>query len=76
MNGKKIESVLKSFNENQIRQINEFLSSAEGEGVKKRLARADKEKLLKELDGVDAEKMKKRLKGMSQREIMNIIGKL
>lgn len=73
---KKIEDVLRGFNQNQLREINSFLSSAQGERLKKKLGAADRDRLLDEFSKLDPDDVKRRLAQLSDRELRNIISKL
>lgn len=76
MNNKKISDMLKSFDENQIRQINEFLNSSRGNKIKNKLDSADKEKLLREFEKIDPNTIKNKMKNLRSEDIIRIINNL
>ena len=49
----RIEQLLKDFDQNQLREINKFLQSAEGERLKTQISNADKDRLIREFSRLD-----------------------
>ena len=72
----KFQKFLREFDENQIRDINDFINSSQGSGLKKKINNADKEKLLREFEKLDPAVVKKKMKGMSTADIIKLINKL
>ena len=48
-----INSLLKSLNQNQLREINDFLGSAQGRAVRQKISSADKDELIKAFSSLD-----------------------
>ena len=60
----KLENILKSFDQNQLREINNFLNSSKGKNLKSQLNDSEKAKLMREFEKLDSEEVKRRLRGM------------
>ncbi len=73
---KKMQDIIKSFDQNQLREINAFLNSAEGSRLKKQLNGGDKEKLMQEFSKLSTNDIKRAVSSMSGRDLKNIINKL
>ena len=56
----RLERMLKDFDENQLREINKFLNSADGRRLKSHINSTDKDKLLQEFSKLDPNEVKKR----------------
>ena len=76
LNMANLENILKNFDQNQIRQINEFLSTAQGQKLKSKITSSDKKKLLNEFARLDQNTINSRLKGLSREDLLKIIGSL
>lgn len=76
LNMANLENILKNFDQNQIRQINEFLSTAQGQKLKSKITSTDKKKLLNEFARLDQNTINSRLKGLSREDLLKIIGSL
>ena len=61
----RLERMLKDFDENQLREINKFLNSADGRRLKSHINSTDKDKLLQEFSKLDPNEVKKRISGLS-----------
>lgn len=72
----KLENILKSFDQNQLREINNFLNSSKGKNLKSQLNDSEKAKLMREFEKLDSEEAKRRLRGMNTKDIMKIISSL
>lgn len=72
----KLENILKSFDRNQLREINNFLNSSKGKNLKSQLNDSEKAKLMREFEKLDSEEVKRRLRGMNTKDIMKIISSL
>ncbi len=76
MSNRKLNDLLRSFNANQISEINNFLNSAKGRQLKNRLSSADKAALLDKFSHLNTNDAKRRIQSMSADEIINLIRKL
>lgn len=76
MSNRKLNDLLRSFNANQISEINNFLNSAKGRQLKSRLSSADKAALLDKFSHLNTNDAKRRIQSMSADEIINLIRKL
>ena len=72
----RLERMLKDFDENQLREINKFLNSADGRRLKSHINSTDKDKLLQEFSKLDPNEVKKRISGLSTADLMKIMKKL
>lgn len=72
----KLENMLKNFNQNQLREINEFLNSSKGKNIKNNLTNSDKERLMREFNKLDANEVRKKIGSLSNEDIMKIIRNL
>ncbi len=70
----RLERMLKDFDENQLREINKFLNSADGRRLKSHINSTDKDKLLQEFSKLDPNEVKKRnISGLSTADLMKIM---
>ncbi len=69
-------NLLKNFNQNQLKEINDFLNSSQGRQLKSKINSADKNALLKEFQKIDPNVLNSKLKGMSKDDILKIINGL
>ncbi len=67
-----ISELLSSFNENQLKQINNFISSVQGRKMSGSLSDADKQRLLSELGKLDADAVRRKLSSLSDETIGKI----
>ena len=65
-----INKLIENIGADKLREINDFLNSAEGEKLRKKAEKADKNKLLSELSKLDIETVKKQLKGTPIADIL------
>ena len=84
----RLERMLKDFDENQLREINKFLNSADGRRLKSHINSTDKDKmrplgvpafkdkLLQEFSKLDPNEVKKRISGLSTADLMKIMKNL
>ena len=70
----RLERMLKDFDENQLREINKFLNSADGRRLKSHIN--SKDKLLQEFSKLDPNEVKKRISGLSTADLMKIMKNL
>ena len=66
----RLERMLKDFDENQLREINKFLNSADGRRLKSHINSTDKDKLLQEFSKLDPNEVKKRISGLSTADLI------
>ena len=76
MSNRKLNDLLRSFNANQISEINNFLNSAKGRQLKSRLSSADKAALLDQFSHLNTNDAKRRIQSMSADEIINLVRKV
>lgn len=76
MSNPNFNELLKSFNKNQLREINEFLNSAKGKQLKNTLSESDKQRLVEQFSKLDPTSVKKAVKNIKTEDIMKIINKL
>ncbi len=67
-----INEILSSFNENQLKQINQFLNSQQGQKLA-RPSEADKKKMLAKLSGLDIEKVRRNVKNLTKEDILKML---
>lgn len=68
-----INELLSSFNENQLKQINNFISSVQGQKMSGGLSDSDKERLLSEFGKLDAGTVRRKLSSLSGEDIKKIL---
>ena len=71
-----INSLLRSFNQNQLKEINDFLNSSQGRGIKNKINSADKSELMREFQKLDPKVVSSRLKTLSKQDLIKIINSL
>ncbi len=71
-----INSLLRSFNQNQLKEINDFLNSAQGRRIKNKINSSDKNELLKAFSALDQKTVNSKLKSLSKQDILKIINNL
>ena len=76
MPNNKLTNLLRSFNSNQLQEINAFLNSAKGQQIKNRLTASDKERLMREFSKINTNDAKRKIQNMSADEIVRLIKKL
>lgn len=69
----RIEQLLKDFDKNQLREINRFLQSADGERLKAQISNADKDRLIREFSRLDKAEVQKRVAGLKASDIRKIM---
>lgn len=67
-----VNEILSSFNENQLKQINQFLNSQQGQKLANP-SEAAKKKMLAQLSGLDVEKVRRKVKELSKEDILKMI---
>lgn len=71
-----ISELFKNFNQNQIKEINDFLSSSKGKQLKNNLSEADKRRLSEQFSKLNPSDVQNAVKNMSRDDIIRIINKL
>lgn len=71
----KLERLLRDFDENQLREINDFLNSSDGKRLKNRINADDRDKLMQEFAKLDPEEVKKKISGLNASDLKNIMKK-
>ena len=69
----RLERMLKDFDENQLREINKFLNSADGRRLKSHINATDKDKLLQTFSKFEPYEGKTRISGLSTADLMKIM---
>lgn len=72
----RFEQLLKDFDENQLKEINQFLNSADGMRLKQQISNADKDKLIRDFSKLDKDEVKKRLAALKTADIKKIMKNL
>ena len=74
---RKIEDILRNFDQNQLREINSFLNSAQGQRLKNKLNNGpEREKLLREFSKLNQSDIQRSLSKLSDADLRRIISKL
>lgn len=68
-----INELLSSFNENQLKQINNFIGSVQGKKMSDNLSQSDKERLMSEFSKLDPATVRRKLNSLSGEDIINIL---
>lgn len=68
-----INDVLKNFNSNQLKDINDFLNSAQGKNIHQNLAPSQKEQILKQFMNLDSNTVKSKLNGLTKEDILRLL---
>ena len=68
-----INEVLSSFNSNQLKQINDFLSSIQSSKTVPKFNEADKKNILKRLESLNPNDVKERLSRLSADDIKKML---
>lgn len=76
MDMQNINSLLKNLDQNQLREINQFLNSKQGVNIKNKINKTDKERLIRELSSLNPNLVSSKLKGLSQADILKILNNL
>ncbi len=71
-----MNDLLRSFNQNQLREINDFLNSSQGRKIKNKINSSNKNELLREFQKLDPQVVNSRLKSLSKQDILKIINNL
>lgn len=69
----KLEKILKDFDENQLREINNFLNSADGKRLKNQISASEKDRILREFSKLDPNEVRQKISGLSSADLMKIM---
>lgn len=72
----KLEKILKDFDENQLKEINKFLNSADGQRLKNQITASEKDRILREFSKLDPNEVRKKISGLSGDDLMKIMKNL
>lgn len=72
----RMEQLLKDFDRDKLRQINDFLGSPDGMRLKKQINNADKDRLIREFSNLNSKEVQKRLAKLSPEDIKRIMNNL
>ena len=72
----KLEKILKDFDENQLREINNFLNSADGKRLKNQISASQKDRILREFSKLDPNEVRQKISGLSSADLMKIMKNL
>lgn len=76
MDMQNINNLLKNLNQNQLREINQFLNSAQGKNIKDKINSSNKEQLIKELSKLDPKLVNSKLKSLSSADFARLMRNL
>jgi len=76
MSENKLAGLLRSFDKNQLREINAFLASTQGARLKKSLSDSDKRALLSKFSKLDTETARRKIQNMSANELSALMERL
>lgn len=68
-----INDVLKNFNENELRKVNDFLNSAQGKKTVSDISEKDKSDILNRFMNLDPQLVKNKLNGLSKEDILKLL---
>ena len=71
-----INNLLRNLNQNQLKEINDFLNTAQGRKLKSKINSSNKQELLRELSKLSPDVVNCKLKNISQQDLMRIINNL
>lgn len=71
-----INDLLRNLNQNQLKEINDFLNTAQGRKLKNKINSSDKQELLRELGKLSPDVVNSKLKNISKQDLMRIINNL
>lgn len=72
----RMEQLLKDFDRDKLRQINDFLSTSDGMRLKKQINNADKDRLIREFSNLNSKEVQKRLAKLNPEDIKRIMNNL
>ncbi|MDO4618640.1 MAG: KilA-N domain-containing protein [Clostridia bacterium] len=68
-----MNELLKNFNSNDLKQINDFLNSSQGKNVSGGLSNKDKQNILNQFMQLDPNKVKNKLGGLTKEDILKML---
>lgn len=68
-----MNDIMKNFSSNQLRQINDFLNSAQGKNLQKNMNDTKKNELLNKFKQLDPNEVKNVLNGISKEAILKML---
>lgn len=68
-----LNDMLNNFNENQMKQINDFLKSEQGKNLANGLTQQKKDDLFRQFMSLDPEIIKSKLNGISKEDILRFL---
>ncbi len=68
-----LNDILNNFNENQMKQINDFLKSEQGKNFANGLSQQKKDELFRQFMSLDSEIIKSKLNGISKEDILRFL---
>lgn len=68
-----LNDMLNNFNENQMRQINDFLKSEQGKNLANGLTQQKKDEIFRQFMSLDPEIIKSKLNGISKEDILRFL---
>ncbi len=68
-----MNDMLKNFSENDLRDINNFLNSAQGKNLVSNINKSQKEKILQQFMQLDPNTVKRKLNGLSKEDILKLL---
>ncbi|MEE1350655.1 MAG: KilA-N domain-containing protein [Clostridia bacterium] len=68
-----MNDMLKNFSENDLKDINNFLNSAQGKNLVSNINKSQKEKILQQFMQLDPNTVKRKLNGLSKEDILKLL---
>ncbi len=68
-----LNDMLNNFNENQMKQINDFLKSEQGKNLANGLTQQKKDEIFRQFMSLDPEIIKSKLNGISKEDILRFL---
>ena len=68
-----LNDMLNNFNENQMKQVNDFLKSEQGKNLANSLTQQKKDELFRQFMNLDPEVIKSKLNGISKDDILRFL---
>lgn len=68
-----MNDMLKNFSENDLKDINNFLNSAQGKNLVSNINKSQKEKILQQFMQLDPNAVKRKLNGLSKEDILKLL---
>ena len=68
-----MNDMVKNFSENDLKDINNFLNSAQGKNLVSNINKSQKEKILQQFMQLDPNAVKRKLNGLSKEDILKLL---